>query len=50
MYSLEEEKDYQCNCNKECLLVCSIISLLNVFFVGATVYLFPEDELSSVSS
>ena len=50
MYSLDKEKGYQCNFDKECLLVCSIISLLNVFFVGATVYLFQEDELSSVSS
>ena len=50
MYSLDKEKDYECNFDKECLLVCSIISLLNVFFVGATVYLFREGELSSVSS
>ena len=50
MYSLEEEKDYQCNCNKECFLVCSIICVLNVSFVVATFYLFHEEELSSVST
>ena len=50
MYSLEEEKDYQCNCDIECLLVCSIISVLNICFVVATVYLIHEEELTSVST
>ena len=50
MYSLDKEKDYQCNFDKECLLVCSIISVLNILFVGATIYLMQKTGDISLSA
>ena len=49
--SKHERYEHTCKeCDKECLLVCSIISVLNILFVGATIYLMQKKGDISLSA
>lgn len=49
--SKHERYEHKCKrCDKECLLVCSIISVLNILFVGATIYLMQKTGDISLSA